>query len=445
MDRVAAQPVCEQFTACESKVLPALSSQLFPNGTGYCNLKIKNIGASRLDISSLSLLAYYEPTVKLRDIIANLGGTETTGLEPDTILFNASVKFENSDAASYNINLTLNITNQSNTVVYNSTQAFTIAASSAITANFTGINTTGWSEGVYTLRAFITGDKTDNRTEYLTFKSVQAAANTVNYVCNGTIEYFNVTVAHPFNDSIEYNVSLSLPSGWGYSGSQLVTGSLPGNYTLRFNLTSYQTPENATINATIRYVFPLGISPQTISNKTELSLNSSAGITQAAHNLIRKYYARGVYANLTLFYFNTTSARTAINVTLNGNLLGTMPAANLSTSYIFTNVSVPWLNMITINITYQGDFTNITESLLIYGAENQKNASKQIEMSNSMPILEVVRETPKTVGNSREFYSRLSVHNKGCASATSVSFVEQISSGWTAYEQTMDAFFCWAG
>ena len=221
-----------------SKVLPALSSQLFPNGTGYCNLKIKNIGASRLDISSLSLLAYYEPTVKLRDIIANLGGTETTGLEPDTILFNASVKFENSDAASYNINLTLNITNQSNTVVYNSTQAFTIAASSAITANFTGINTTGWSEGVYTLRAFITGDKTDNRTEYLTFKSVQAAANTVNYMCNGTIEYFNVTVAHPFNDSIEYNVSLSLPSGWGYSGSQLVTGSLPGNYTLRFNLTS---------------------------------------------------------------------------------------------------------------------------------------------------------------------------------------------------------------
>ena len=135
---------------------------------------------------------------------------------------------------------------------------------------------------------------------------------------------------------------------------------------------------------------------------------------------------------MTLFYFNTTSARTAINVTLNGNLLGTMPAANLSTSYIFTNVSVPWLNMITINITYQGDFTNITESSLVYEAENQKNASKQIEMSDAMPILEVVRETPKIVGSNKVFDSILSIHNKGCAATSGTTTVKEVLSiGWT--------------
>ncbi|MDI6737663.1 MAG: hypothetical protein QME12_04045, partial [Nanoarchaeota archaeon] len=354
------------------------------------------------------------------------------GLEPDTILFNASVKFENSDTSSYKINLTLNITNTSNTVVYNSTQPFTISGGSTITANFTGINVSGWNEGVYQLNAYVRGEKSDNRSEYFILKSVSAAAKTVSYMCNGTIEYFNVTVVHPFNDSIEYNVSLSLPSGWSYSGSQMQSVASPGNYTFKFNLTSGQTADNHTIDATIRYIYPLGISQQTISNNTQLSLNSSAGITAARHDLIRKDYAIGTYANLTVFYFNISSARTNINVSVNGNFLGIMPAANLSTSYTFTNVSVAWLNTTIINVTYQGNLTNITESSLTYGSEKRKNTTSQIEMSDAMPILEVVRETPKIVGSNKVFDSILSVHNKGCAATSGATTVKEVlSTGWT--------------
>ncbi|MBU2637632.1 MAG: hypothetical protein KJ955_01535, partial [Nanoarchaeota archaeon] len=308
--------------------LSVLRSQMFPNGTGYCNIKVKNIGSSNLSITNLTLLAYYEPTVKVRDIIAKIGSVETTGMEPADILFNASILIENSDTATYSINLTLNITNSSNAVVNSSIQAFSISGGTTITANFTGINVSGWSQGDYLLNAYVRGDKSDNRSEYFILKTVSAATKTVPYMCNGTIEYFNVTVVHPFNDSIEYNVSLSLPSGWSYSGSQLVTASSRRNYTVSFNLTSGSTPVNASIDAFINYTYPAT--------------------------------AKGV------------------------------------------------------------------------------NLSRQIEMSDSIPILEITRETPSTVGNSKEFYSRLVVHNKGCASATSVSFVEQVTSGWTAYEQTLD-------
>ncbi|MBU4457032.1 MAG: hypothetical protein KKA65_06035 [Nanoarchaeota archaeon] len=194
--------------------------------------------------------------------------------------------------------------------------------------NFTDINTTDWTQGDYVMKAYISEDKQDSRFESLIFKNIMITSSTVNYMCNISTEYFNVTIYHPFNDTISYNVSLNVPSGWSSLGMQKINATTPGNYTLAFNITSDQTPINATI-------------------------------------------------------------------------------------YAFVNYTYPNINKI-------------------------KNHSSEIETSNTIPILEVIRETPTVVDNNKEFYSRLVVHNKGCGEASSVSFVEQISTGWTAYSQTMD-------
>ncbi|RKY29961.1 MAG: hypothetical protein DRP74_07915 [Candidatus Omnitrophota bacterium] len=126
---------------------------------------------------------------------------------------------------------------------------------------------------------------------------------------------------HPFNDTIEYNVSLNLPSGWSYSGTQTVTATAPGNYTLKFNLTSSNTPNNYSIIANVNYTYP--------ANNKGLSDN------------------------------------------------------------------------------------------------------KTVEMNNNIPILEIVRETPKVVGKDKVFDSILTIHNKGCAATSGATVVkEKLSTGW---------------
>ena len=309
--------------------VPVLQNQIYTNETERCRIKIKNVGTGSINISSLSLGAYYEEAVKIIDIIAKVSGTATTGIETSEKLFNVSVKIANSVNSSYSTTLYLNITNSSNYVVNSSSQSVNIPANTSTESNFTNINTT-WNQGVYTLKAYLSyNGKNESRIENLIFKNVSIAATSTNYICNATTENFNVIITNPFTDTIEYNVSLQVPSGWSYVPiSQIIITNESKDYTAVFNLTSGQTAASTYINASVSYTYP--------------------------------------------------------------------------------------------------------------SISKQKNATKQIENGN-ISILEVVRETPYEIGNGTEFFSRLIVHNKGCASASSnVSFTEKVSSGWTAYEQTLD-------
>ena len=72
------------------------------------------------------------------------------------------------------------------------------------------------------------------------------------------------------------------------------------------------------------------------------------------------------------------------------------------------------------------------------GISKEISIGEGVENNLSIPILEVVRETPGNVGNYTEFESNLIIYNKGCGTASSISFVETTSTGWTAYGQTLD-------
>ena len=61
----------------------------------------------------------------------------------------------------------------------------------------------------------------------------------------------------------------------------------------------------------------------------------------------------------------------------------------------------------------------------------QRNSSQAIQESNSLPILEITRETPLTTAGNRVFESQLTIHNIGCGTASSAVVQEQLSTGWT--------------
>jgi hypothetical protein len=303
--------------------VPILKSEIFPNGTGYCNIKVKNIGTENISIINATLRMYHLQDVKIQDIVPYYESSVTTGLETSETSFNVSIKIGNDLPSNYSVSVALNITNSTGSVIYNATNLDVNAtANSTITSNFTNINTTLWFQGDYKLNAYVLGTQEDSRVEDFIFKNVTSSMRTgSDYMCNGTTEWLNFTFNNPYNDSISYNISLELPANWIYSGSQIINATSQENYTVGFNITSSSNNEQAQINVSLNYTYP--------------------GI-----NKVRKI-------------------------------------------------------------------------------------SKTVENNHSIPILEIVRETPKIIGPNTVFDAQISVHNKGCAATTTETIVKEVlSTGW---------------
>ncbi|MCG2719178.1 MAG: hypothetical protein L6266_00360, partial [Nanoarchaeota archaeon] len=233
-----------------------LREQMVPE-EGYCKVKVENLGELNLLIDYMTLTAYYSPTALIKEIKPNVNNLKTTGIEPEDKFFNVSVILENPLSTSYTIDLTLNITN-SNNVVINSTKitGLTLNANSELEYNFTNYNTTGWALGEYKLIAYVADELTLQKSKDFTFKTINITSKAERYRCNGTKEYFNVTIIHPFNDKISYNLSLELPTDWSSEpASKIINLTSLENYTFSFNITSSQNDENITINATIDYTY----------------------------------------------------------------------------------------------------------------------------------------------------------------------------------------------
>ncbi|MBI4010585.1 MAG: hypothetical protein HY361_05415, partial [Candidatus Aenigmarchaeota archaeon] len=250
--------------------IPLVRSQMFANESGYCKLKIDNVGGTDLFIDYVSLKSYLSEGIKILDVNPKVYGVETTGLETSEGLFNASVRIKNSVNLTYTLNVFLNITNSTGNMVNSSIiTGINLPANKTIDVNFTNINTSAWNKDTYAINAGITGNFVPNLTrgESLVFKDVNVTMMTTDYMCNQTIEDVNVTIIHPFTDSVVYNVSLQVPSGWSFNpGSILVTGNESRSYTAMFNITSGTSAgQNITINATVNYTYP-GISKLVKSN-----------------------------------------------------------------------------------------------------------------------------------------------------------------------------------
>ncbi len=260
--------------------VPVLTSQLNADENSSCTIRISNRGTESINVSDVALNAYYDEVVGVRGIHTHIieESEETHGLETSDELFYVHVVVENSVNESYLINVTLDITDSSGASVNSSTNTgINIGALSEISTFFYNISTSGWSVGNYTLEATITGDfeTGKNRTEILIFEDIEIHAQNNDYMCSSTTEEFEVTIYHPFTDEIEYNVSLELPGGWAYSGSQLINISTRGNQTLTFNITSSESGEGtAIINATTNYTYP-GINKL---KKTNYSIEEGSAI-----------------------------------------------------------------------------------------------------------------------------------------------------------------------
>src|SRR3989339_638603 len=248
----------EYVSSTISKQIAILSNQLFTNESGLCTVKFENVGENEIEITDLTLQGYYSESLKIEDIITSINGVNVRGIETSESLINVSVKIANSLDASRNVDVELNIVDSDlNNVNSSSVAGVNINANSVSYVNFTNIPTSSWTSGEYSLNINVFGDETDSRTENLTFKDVIASAVFYDYMCNGTIENYKVNLYHPFNEKINYDVTLNLPSGWSYSGGQTINAILPGNYTVLFNVTSGQNNEQTSVNASIDYSYPV--------------------------------------------------------------------------------------------------------------------------------------------------------------------------------------------
>ncbi|UCC91586.1 MAG: hypothetical protein JSV39_04745 [Candidatus Aenigmatarchaeota archaeon] len=249
--------------------VPILNQQTRANETGYCSLKVKNVGTNNLTFVNASFEGYFKPGIQITDIIKRVNGTETNGMEPGDGFFNVTLNVTNSEGEAYTANITLNITNSSGYVVNSSTHYdVNIPASSSVLENFTDVNTTGWIEDIYSITANVVysiGE--EERVENLVFRNVSVYSETSDYFCNSTTEELNVTIYHPFTDEIEYNITFEKPSGWTVSPAyMLVNISSAGNQTLNFNVTTDNTDGNFTVNVTLNYTYPSNIEKSKTSN-----------------------------------------------------------------------------------------------------------------------------------------------------------------------------------
>ncbi|MCK5234056.1 MAG: hypothetical protein KAJ91_04525, partial [Candidatus Aenigmarchaeota archaeon] len=263
------------INASEENVF-VLNNTLYASESGYCRVNITNIGMFGLYIDYLSLESYYRTTAKILDIDPQIGGASTKGIEPSEELVNFTITVDNYLNTSYaGSTLTLNITNSTGYIVNSSQQAFTLERNTTTQRNFTNINTTAWSEGIYALNAYLVyGSYTDNRAESIVLGSVKAHAQSDTYACEGNTTEFTVIVYHPFTDTISYNVTLDTP-GWGYTPAwQQINATSAKNYTVSFNITPGSTTEN--ITAVVNYTYPGSIQKSVEDNKTiEASASTS--------------------------------------------------------------------------------------------------------------------------------------------------------------------------
>jgi hypothetical protein len=192
------------LTSQRTDFIPILQNQLNVNETGYCTIKISNIGSNDINITSLTLEGYYNETVQIQDIQVKVNEATTTGLETSESSFNVTVRIANSLASDIPGTLWLNITNSSGYLLNYSSQSVIIPAKSFALINFTNINTSGWLQDNYSLRAYLIYDsKSTERTEKLIFKAIAVSSKSSNWMCNQTTEIYNVTIYHPFNDFIQ--------------------------------------------------------------------------------------------------------------------------------------------------------------------------------------------------------------------------------------------------
>ncbi|RLC78639.1 MAG: hypothetical protein DRI61_09550, partial [Chloroflexi bacterium] len=227
------------------------------NEGGNCSLVVENRGGATLNITQASFLGYLATKVEAIGIIPSIGGFETYSLDPNDDLLNVSVKVFNSNSTSISGTLWINITNTTDTL-NSSSHSFSVNPGEIITYASENIDTSGWAFGNYNITAtLIYSGIRHERTETITKQPLNYSEYHINYTCPSTNETIYLTLRNRFLDTVEYNVTLEVPSGWSFTNQYEAFNLTPGeSRKVQFNVTSSSSTENVTLNVSINYTLP---------------------------------------------------------------------------------------------------------------------------------------------------------------------------------------------
>jgi len=240
--------------------------------------------------------------------------------------------------------LTINITNSTGSVLNHSTIPNIEISNATTQQEFIDINTTTWQPDDYTIKARIIGNFNTTpfeRTEPFTFKYVNITSKTTKYICNATTETLDVTITHPFNDPIEYNISLNLPPGWTYSGYQLLNATQPQNYTTTFNITSDNNiTRNISVNPIINFTYPNNLNKTRLINKT-IQQNNNTPILEITRETPKVTATDGVFESALTIHNKGCGATTQNTIIQEQLSTGWTPAnPNIKTNSEGTDITL---------------------------------------------------------------------------------------------------------
>jgi hypothetical protein len=270
----------------------------------------------------------------------------TPGLYPAEIAIRARETETGSSATptQYNVNLTLNITDVSPTIVeVNVTpQTFEIIYESInISANITDniavskawINVTRPHNITYFNSSFmmhntsVYPDRGTNRTEEINITGQMKSFNVTLYNRNGTTIYINLTINGAL---IKTNQSIENGTNYTIDAADLITFNLPGNQTINISITG---PELT------RY-FNFSTLMNNATNPSDTGFNKTEEITEP-----------GVMSRFNFTLHNINNSTIYLNIIINGALITsnqsvlnntnyTINAANLTTFYLPANQTI---------------------------------------------------------------------------------------------------------
>ncbi|MCK5233849.1 MAG: hypothetical protein KAJ91_03455, partial [Candidatus Aenigmarchaeota archaeon] len=246
-------------TGIANESIELLRSQMTPNGTGVCLLRIENTGQNPIDIDAALLDAtYLTRRADIVDVVPLISDYVTYSMDENDDSLEINVSVFNSYTASLDATLWMNITDENDAVVNYSTRNVLFSAQAISIESFDNINTSTWSNGIYTIKASMnySGNSSYMEKEIIV-DTLQYEARTIQYVCPTTTENVSVVFTHNYRDDVSYNITLDAPVGWQVLPSEvLINASTTGRKTTAFNITSPVAGDNATINVSIAYVLP---------------------------------------------------------------------------------------------------------------------------------------------------------------------------------------------
>ncbi|MCX6814804.1 MAG: hypothetical protein NTY20_04115 [Candidatus Aenigmarchaeota archaeon] len=346
-------------------------------GSNTHTASFTGLGASghsaKLVLTYLTPEFYYEIVP-----LSNETGREISQIEINDTL-NVGIRITNPIYYNMTGNVSITITNEAGTQVYpGSKTSQTFLANSTFYINFTGISTTSWSTGTYTIAStVVSGAYTESKSK--TFGVIQVTPR-VKFplgVCLSSNRTMYVKMINYWSSNITINVTPRANStSWVFTPAYNTTTITPGSTVyVYFNATSPASSGYYKLNMTVNYTDPNGKNKNLFSEQTMLTPGPSITVTREAPTLVytsTAFLPRFVIHNdgcdyaQTISFNETVPSGWTVDSTFTGGQGGTLiTLPDTSTRVVW---SVPRLAINEFNVTRYKVYGASSEGTSDFGA-----------------------------------------------------------------------------